>query len=263
MSEAFYEPAGNGRFVGGALTRGPWSPKAQHGGPPAALLGRALERCEPRDDTRIARATFDILRPVPVGPLAVEARMARPGRRVAMLHATLTADGVEVMRAQAWRIRTVPLDLTATDLAATSDAAIPPPETGDASSAYPSTEDVGYHTAMEWRFISGDWQSVGPSVVWLRMQVPLVAGEEQSPLQRVLVAADCGSGVSAAVDFHTHVYINPDLTVALHRDPVGEWIALDAATSLSSDGIGLASTAIADREGVIGRGLQSLLVDKR
>ena len=258
MTEAFYDPTGDGRFVASELTRGPWSPDAQHGGPPAALLGRALERCEPRADTRIARATFDILRPVPVGPLAVEARMARPGRRVALLEATLTADGVEVMRAQAWRIRTVPLDL-----ATTSDAAVPPPETGDASSVYPSVEDVGYHTAMEWRFVSGDWESVGPSVVWLRMQVPLVAGEEPSPLQRVLAAADCGNGVSAAVDFHTHVYINPDLTVALHRDPVDEWIALDAATSLSNDGIGLASTAIADREGVIGRGLQSLLVDKR
>lgn len=258
MTQAFYEPAGDGRFVATPLTRGPWSVDAQHGGPPAALLGRALERCEPRRDARIARTTFDFLRPVPIGPLTVEAGVQRPGRRVCLLVASLSADGTEVMRAQAWRIRTRDLEV---DEAA--DPAPPPPETGDARSIYPATDDVGYHTAMEWRFIAGDWRAIGSSTVWLRMLVPLVAGEAPTPLQRVLVAADSGNGVSAALDFDTHIFINPDLTVALHREPVGDWVALDAATSVSSDGVGLASSTISDRQGRIGRGLQSLLVDRR
>ena len=37
MADALFEPDGD-RFVPGVLTRGPWSPGAQHGGPPAALL---------------------------------------------------------------------------------------------------------------------------------------------------------------------------------------------------------------------------------
>ena len=258
MSEAFYEPAGDGRLVATPLTRGPWSPDAQHGGPPAGLLGRALERCDPRPDARIARATFDFLRPVPLGPLTVEARVVRPGRRVALLGATLSADGVEVMRGHAWRIRTLPLGVEETRRPAPS-----PPDTADGSADYLPVADVGYHTGMEWRFVAGDWRSLGPSIVWLRMRVPLVAGEDPTPLQRVLVAADCGNGVSAMVDYGTHVYINPDLTVALHREPTGDWVALDASTSISSDGIGQASSVISDREGVIGRGHQSLLIDPR
>jgi hypothetical protein len=95
------------------------------------------------------------------------------------------------------------------------------------------------------------------------MRVPLVPGEEPSPLSRVLVAADSGSGISAEVDWSDWLFINPDLTVALHRLPRGEWVCLDAATTLQPHGIGLAATSILDRNGPVGRGLQSLYITKR
>lgn len=98
---------------------------------------------------------------------------------------------------------------------------------------------------------------------WLRMRHPLIAGEDPSPLARVLTAADSGNGVSSVLPFARWRFVNPDLTVYLHRMPVGEWICLDAATAVDPAGVGLASSIISDTDGLVGRGQQSLYVRAR
>jgi hypothetical protein len=123
--------------------------------------------------------------------------------------------------------------------------------------------DEGYHTAMQYRFVAGSFLEPGPAKCWLRMRVPLVQGEDPSPLSRVLVAADSGNGVSNVLDFRTHLFVNADLSVHLHRYPVGEWVCLDARTVIDAAGIGLADTAIHDRSGSLGRAAQSLFVAAR
>ena len=104
MSEAFYEPLGGGRFRSTDHTAGPWDARSQHAGPPAALLGRALEATDPREGTLLSRVTFEILGPVPVAEVEVESRVARPGRTVELLEAELRAGGRPVMTARAWRL---------------------------------------------------------------------------------------------------------------------------------------------------------------
>src|SRR5919108_4032978 len=111
MAEAFYLPDGEDRFLATELTRGPWDPRAQHAGPPAALLGRAIERLGQRADLRTARVTFEVLRPVPIGPVQVAARRLRDGRSVELVKTSLSAGGAEVMRATALRIRGAELPL--------------------------------------------------------------------------------------------------------------------------------------------------------
>ena len=91
MADAFYTREGDG-FVATELTRGPWDPGAQHAGPPSALLAREIERLEPADDRQVARITLEILRPVPIGRLSVEARVVRPGRSVELIEAELSDD---------------------------------------------------------------------------------------------------------------------------------------------------------------------------
>ena len=81
---AFYLPAGDGRFEPTELTRGPWTAGTQHAGPPAALLGRAIEQKAP-PDLRVARVTFDIARPVPIAPLEVATAVVREGRSVVVI----------------------------------------------------------------------------------------------------------------------------------------------------------------------------------
>jgi hypothetical protein len=115
---------------------------------------------------------------------------------------------------------------------------------------------------MEWRFVQGGFRELGPSTCWLRMGMPLVPGEQPSPLVRTLIVADCGNGVSGVVDWRTHTFVNADYTVHLHRYPVGDWVGLEARTSIK-DGIGVADTALFDVDGGIGRALQSLVVAPR
>jgi hypothetical protein len=77
----------------------------------------------------------------------------------------------------------------------------------------------------------------------------------------VLVAADSGNGVSAALDWRRYLFINTDLSVHLLRPPVGDWVCLEAVTHV--DGLGLSDTALWDERGRIGRAAQTLLVRAR
>ena len=82
-------------------------------------------------------------------------------------------------------------------------------------------------------------------------------------MSRTMLLADSGSGVSMALDPRTYIFINVDLTVILHRDPVGEWLLLDAVTTMDGTGTGLAETMLSDSTGEVGIGVQTLLVSPR
>ena len=154
-----------------------------------------------------------------------------------------------------WRIHAEERDLEPT-------TPEPPPEPPSEGVALPpfQTGYEGYLQAMEWVFIEGIFLQEGPATAWMRMRIPLLAGEAPSPLTRVLAAVDSASGISSAVDFSSWLFVNPDLSVYLNRLPRGEWICLDAATTVDKRGIGLAAGRIFDTEGEIGRSLQSLFI---
>ena len=262
LPDAFFVPDGE-LLVGTEATAGPWDPRSMHFGPPAALLGRAVEDQPAATPRRVVRATFEILRPVPVGPVRVRGEVVRPGRRVDLVSAVLTTDdGTELALCRAWRIREAEIGVPPTD--APADAWPPSaPGHGRATRFFEVAADVHYGTAMDTRFLVGGFTEPGPADVWMRMRIPLVAGERPSPLVRVLVAADSGNGVSAIADPRTLLFINPDLTVHLHRHPTGEWVRLRARTIIDRLGSGLATSDLADGEGPLGMALQSLFVDDR
>jgi hypothetical protein len=274
--EAFFVPDGAG-YVPTELTRGPWDPDAQHAGPPAALIGREIERLDGGEGRQVGRITYEILRAVPIAPLRVEARVVRPGRSVELIEARLTdADGEDVIRASAWRLRSARVEIpdglaseAGPGLIGSSPSTLRPgfappgPARARPGSFPPTGHEIGYHTAMEYRFVSGDFGDLGPAVAWMRMRHSLVAGESPTPLQRVLVVADSGNGVSATLDWSRYLFINVDLTVHLHRPLAGEWVCLDAITIPEPSGIGIADSAIYDERGPIGRAVQTLLVDER
>ena len=261
MFDAFYEPDGD-LFRATELTRGPWDPGAQHAGPAAALLGYGIEQLPEADEFQVGRVTFEILRPVPIAPVEMHVRVARPGRRVQMVEAELSdVEGEILMLARGWRIRKTKLELPGEALVASQPPA--PPEDGEAAEFFPTGQEHGYHSAMEVRFVAGGFLEPGPATAWLRMRQPLVAGEEPTPLQRLLVAADVGNGISAALDFRRFLFINVDLTAQLERMPEGEWIGIDAVTLPQPTGVGSSDSVLYDRHGRIGRALQTLLISER
>ncbi len=249
-------------FVATELARGPWDPQALHGGAPAALLVHAFERCAPEPGMRLARITFEFVRPVPLGVLQVRAEVLRPGRRVMLLEGSLADEaGTEVARARALRLR--PSELG-------EPSAAPPPFAGPERGRPNDFDDVGdvggpmFAThALEIRFVEGAFRRPGPSTAWFRLRQPLIAGETASPFELAAAAGDFGNGIATTLSWDEHVFINPDLTLYFEREPRGEWVALQSEMRVALGNIAVAESVLWDHEGRIGRATQALVVGRR
>jgi hypothetical protein len=249
---------------------GPWSRDALHGGPVAALLAHLLE-AEPGGESMFpARLTVELLRPVGHRPMRASVGVVRPGKKVRVLAAQLTertsvGDDVTVARGTLQQIRSAPTPLPPDHR---DIDPIEPPET--APEAAPANrarffddEPPAFHNvAVEHRSPDAFFGRLGPAFDWIRVVADLLPGVPPSPLARVAAAADFGNGVSATLPLGQYVFVNPDLTVVLARLPVDEWVGLDARTRVAEHGVGYAESALYDREGRIGRSLQSLLIDR-
>jgi hypothetical protein len=263
MTDAFYSPTGDAqRFVASPHTQGPWGAGLQHAGPPSALALRAIEHLPSSVDgpAQVARLTVDVLGAVPVAELTVTAGVVRPGRSVELVGAEIVAGGRAVLQVQAWRIRRTPVELPP---GARGRPEPPPMRPARASRLQDPLWQSGYLQAVEWRFVSGSFDRIGPATVWARQLVPLVAGEEPSALQRLVLLADSGNGLSRVLDLSGWWFINTELTVHLHRQPAGEWTCVRARTLLDDQGAGLAETVLYDAGGRVGRGAQALMVGPR
>ncbi|MBY6541252.1 thioesterase family protein [Rhodococcus sp. BP-349] len=253
-----------GRYRATRLTTSVWAETMQHGAPPSALLARALEQCSPMPGTRLARVTMEILGPIPVGELAVQARVERPGRRVAMLSADLVADLPDgstraVARATAWRV-------AMTDTSAAGQTLDPPlvpgPDESEAGWAFPDHWHGGFLDSLEFRGARPVTASE-PGRVWARPKYPVVAGEKTSPIVGLFAVADIANGVAALLDPTEWTFLNTDLTVQIVREPVGEWVGVQARTAIGDDGIGLCTSTLYDATGSVGRTFQTLEVRAR
>jgi hypothetical protein len=256
VADALYELDGDD-LVPHAITAGPWADDAQHGGAVAAILARAVERVPSPVPSQVVRLTVELLRPVPIRPLRAEAATIRPGKKVQLVEVRLVAEDVPVALARALRIRSQHVEVPA------QPPDPPSPAPPDSSTVHRSSIRVPFAEAFDLRFAKGSWDAPGPVTIWTRLRSAVVAGEEPTPLQRTSAAADFGNGVSRLLDFATHVFINPDLTVSLSRAPVGDWIGFDVVSRLSSDGYGQAESLIFDPSGPVGRAVQSLIVELR
>ncbi|MDQ1455640.1 MAG: hypothetical protein QOH28_1260 [Actinomycetota bacterium] len=256
---ALFERDGS-RYVPTPLARGPWDPKALHGGAPSALFATVCETHDPGPAAFVARLTVELMRPVPLAPLDLRVRTIRPGRKVQWLEAALVdEDEREVARATVLRVRSDDVD-TSGSVHPAVDA---PPGPGSAvAHAFPFGEGaIGFWNVHDVRLVRGSWMEPGPAVAWFRLQCSVVAGEPISPIARVAAAADFGSGVSNPVRMTNAAAINPDLTVHMHRHPDGEWVCLESGAWAQPHGVGMAETRLHDERGVIGRSVQSLLVE--
>lgn len=264
--DALFQPDG-AHLVPTEFARGPWTPDALHGGPVAALLARAIESVPTDEPMHVTRLTVELLRPVPQAPLSVSTSVARPGRKIQLVDAQVTDGDRAVAWGRALRIRLQPTELDGPDLTGPvpgADPDTPPGPDGGYTSPAPIGAYRAFHNAgAQLQYVAGVFSGRGPATVWVRLAVPVVPGEEPTPLQRAVAAADFGNGVSSELDFDHFVFVNPDLTVYLHRPALGEWICLDAATRIGIPGVGVAQSALWDVHGPIGRSLQSLLVERR
>lgn len=243
-----------------AFAGGPWDAKLQHGAAPASLVCWAVERLPAQAPMRVARLTVDLMRPVPVAPLTIETEVLREGRKIQLVGVRLLAAGTEVVRATALRVRRLQQALPA-------EATWPALDIKGPEQSHDPTENGLSHTpflsGLSMKVAKGSFRIPGPAAVWYCATRPIVAGAPISPLMRAAIAADFCNGTSAVLDFADWTFINGDLTLSLAREPVGDWILLDAETWAGPDSIGIAAARLADRDGYFGRAVQSVLFDKR
>jgi acyl-coenzyme A thioesterase PaaI-like protein len=249
------------RFRATALALGPWYPGALHGGAPAALIVHVLNRHTVAEGLRLARITYEFVRPVPLGELTVDVGVIRPGRRVALLDAVMRdGEGVEVTRARALLVRP-------SAVSAPGAEAEPPPFPGPEDGVrndWEGRQGRGFATeAMEIRFVRGRFLEPGDATAWFRLRHPLVDGRSVHPLESMAAAGDFGNGIAAVLDWDEHVFINPDLTIYIERPPVDEWVALASQTRIEAGSVGVAESVLWDRRGRIGHATQSLVVGPR
>lgn len=262
VADAFFVPDGDA-FVATERTRGPWSPQHQHGGPPTALLIRAVETSPlAAAGLQIARVTVDFLRPVPIARLVCRVEVVRTGHTVQVLAAALGTGTQEMARATVLLVRASGEPLPPRAAPDGTPPPLPPPETGRPFRFPFFPAPAGYHTSVEGRWLRGR-VGAGSAATWLRQEVPLVAGEEPSPLQRVAVVADSASGVAVGVDPARFTFVNADLTISVHRLPEGEWIGVDGLTAAERLGLGFTGAILHDRHGAFGRTAQAVLIGER
>ncbi|HEY7104814.1 MAG TPA: thioesterase family protein [Acidimicrobiia bacterium] len=244
------------------IARGPWSPHAQHGGAPSALLAGVLEDVEAGPPAFTVRLTVDLMRPVPLTPLRFVTRVVRPGRKLQIVEAMLYDDDVELVRAVALRLRTLARELDAA-WSSPDVAPFPPPDEAAAGS-FPRVlnGEIGFWNAVEMRPVTGELFVPGPAKVWFRLRVPVVEGRDTLPIQRVAAAADFGNGVGSGIDRTRLTFVNADVSVVLHRHPVGEWVGLDGVMFPETEGIAVAESVLHDERGRIGRGTQTVILEK-
>ena len=232
----------------------------------------------PEVDGHLTRATVEFLKPVPMSPLVLKSEVLRNGRQVQRTEATLMAGDVAVARAEGLHIAGVTGATDAVNSAHTrypDELTLPPPEALQAAGAEHRRAATGTEGAQRTQPISfaadaveirrsyGHFKEQGPAAAWIRLQVPVVAGEQNVPWARLAAACDFGNGLSNVVRWRTHTFANADLTIAVGRLPRGEWVGLHAVTRAGADGIGVAVSQVADADGYIGVSQQTVLMRAR
>ncbi|MGL6236982.1 MAG: thioesterase family protein [Segniliparus sp.] len=253
MTEPYYRRADNG-FRATESTTGYWTPGAQAGLPPIMLAASRLEEFgSTLGEGRIARLTFDFLRPVPVGLLHVITKVAHAGRSTTLLEADIVVDDSVVARASAWW-------LSAADTARlATDRYEPLPDTPAVGEAF-----WHGHSGMPSTLATRTQEGIGDdNVMWLSPTVPLVDDEPPTPLAALCGIADMVNGVGMVTDYRRVAAINVDLGVHIHRQPASTEIGVRGKTSIGPDGIGVSSGLLYDAHGFVATASMAVLIREK
>lgn len=252
----FFEEADDGLLVGSDPARGPWDADQCHAGPVAGLVARACERLAPA--AQLVRLTLEVTRPVPLSGIRVSAREVRAGRTMTLTEATValpSGEPLAIGRALHYAVRDLG-DVPSPDPA-------PPDFDGRVPGRFPAPVAVHgqpfFLDGVDIAYPPGETTDPGPTTLWMRT-VPLVAGEDPSPFQRLCPLADCGSGVARNAPLSDYTFMNPELTIYMHRASTAEWFASQAVAIWEPTGIGLATAVLHDPTGPVATVNQPLLL---
>jgi hypothetical protein len=239
---------------------GPWSPDMLQGSATTALMTREVERLANSSGFAVRRLTFDLWRPAGLRAFSLASDMLRDGRKAKTLQVRLLDGETEIGRCTALLTAQgseSPLDPFGK--AASADA---PPESGKPPPAF-AQKWSRYFQNVSVRLIEGALVKPGPAAAWMRLDVPMVDGEANTPLLQAVQAADFSSGVAQIVDMREWTFINPEISLYFFRPPVGEWILIRSRTRVGANGAGLTTATLGDCEGPFAEVMQAMSFERR
>jgi hypothetical protein len=251
-------------FVGTTRTQGRWHDNAQIGSALLALLGHVVEEVPTVVPMSLSRLTVELMRPVPIGKrIYIESSVVRAGKRVQIADLVVrTSDAVYAI-ARAVRMLDADLSAVAGVPSTTTDenpsAPLPRPEE---LPALDCNSDVAnfFKLGAELRLTTEPVN--GRHGLWIRLRVPVVAGEAIRATSRATLLMDCVNLIGVRdLDASRVTAINPDVTAHIARGPVDEWVALTGNTWYAHDvGHGISAATLSDSRGVFGVTSTSQLV---
>lgn len=250
-------------FTPTACAHGPWGAHLVHGGSTGGLMAYVLEQCAPNPDMRMVRTTLDMFRPVPMAPLRVESEVLREGRRLQMVEATIYAEDKAVARSVGIRMRKSEIKVPEKyqPSTATPEGPVGLQElklSGDAQ----GERLPGLNSSLEVRRLHG-FDGKGEGCAWFKVPVPVVEGVKNTPFVHLGIISDFGNGLAQLFLPETMGMINGDINLYLHRDPRGEWIALESKATMSETGVGVVNTQVYDTDGLVAQCHQAVMVQVR
>lgn len=257
MTQPYFTQADDGTFVGNDPARGPWSENHCHAGPVTGLVARAAE-AEIGPEKMLTRLTLDVLRPLPLAGLRIAAETTRHTRTLATTRITvqdlddtlcITATSMHLVRKELGDVPTAQVNSPRFDDAEVGTAML--------IGALHDKPVFGQFTDMA--YPKGQPMQPGPKTVWMRTP-PLLAGEAVSPIQSICPLADCGNGISWNEPPTRLGFMNTDLTLQIHREPVSDWLGAEALSHWQSNGVGMSQSILFDTQGPVGIALQTLVL---
>jgi hypothetical protein len=239
---------------------GPWSPDMLQGSATTALMTREVERLAVASGFVVRRLTFDLSRPAGWNAFRLQTELLRDGRKAKTLQVRLMDGEIEIGRCTA--LLTAQGSESPADpfsKAAASDAA---PEAGAPPPAF-AQQWSRYFQHVSVRLIEGALERPGPAAAWMRLDLPLVDGEANTPLLQAVQAADFSSGVAQIVDMRQWTFINPEISLYFFRAPENQWILIRSRTRVGANGAGLTMATLSDRRGPFAQVMQAMTFERR
>jgi hypothetical protein len=253
-NEPFFRKDGD-RFVPTRAGVGPWNADSLHGRVIIGLLGAEIERSFGSPEYMPARLTVDMYKLPDLSPVEVVTRVVKDGYRIKVIDAEFISGGVSAGRATCQLLRRTE----------NPSGTVWTPDPWDAPAPADIADAPTGPMGNMWKIkpISGTFGQVTPRRrIWMAEVRDIVEGEALTPFSRVAVAADFASPFANAGDQGLG-YINTDLTLYLHREPVSEWIGFEVFNHGATDGVAIGECLVHDEQGPIGSASCTALGQKK
>jgi hypothetical protein len=245
MEPAHFTSTNDGNFMPTRFAQSHWGDDHLNGPAVVGLAARMLENQCGSPEFMPARLTVDLFRAARNATTSVDVRLVRDGRRVRSAECDVLQDGRGVACATLvqYRRSAAPPGRQWT----TPESTIDLPSPDDSVFPYVGSDGVG------WTRSPAEHQNEARKRFY-NNGIRVLEGEENSPFVRAVMVAEATSLVTNLGTTGIG-YINGDLTVALSRLPLDDWIAIQADSHWATDGVAVGTATLFDRQGAFGSGM--------